>query len=85
MGYVVAPVIVPCPPSPPLPSSIYPHHPYLLLFPFSSDVVVVALDGVRSTCGRRGDVASFGASLAAGDVALSGVVVGIVVGVVGGQ
>jgi hypothetical protein len=56
-------------------------------------VAVVALDGVRSTCGRRGDVAlslvlslvSLGASdvaslasLGAGDVASSGVVVGVV-------
>ena len=38
-------VIIPAPLSPySLPSSILPHHPHLLPFPFGSDVVVVALD-----------------------------------------
>ena len=38
------------------PPSVLPHHPHLLLFPFGSDVAVVALDG------RCRDVASFGTS-----------------------
>jgi len=59
-----------------LPSSIFPHHPYLLLLSFSSDVAVVALDGVRSTCGWPGDVALSLVSLGASDVALLGVVIG---------
>ena len=38
------------------PPSVLPHCPHLLLFPFGSDVVVVALDG------RCRDVALFGTS-----------------------
>ena len=38
-------VVIPAPLSPySLPSSVLPHHPHLLLFPFGSDVVVVVLD-----------------------------------------
>ena len=53
----------------PSPSSILPHHPHLLLFPFGSDVAMVALD--------VGGVQRMGGG---GDVALSLGVVGIVSG-----
>jgi len=56
----------PLPSIPPSPHVLSPHPS----FPFSSDVAVVALDGVRSTCGQRGDVASS---------------LGVVRGVVGGR
>ena len=65
----------------PCPSSILPHRPHLLLFPFGSDVAMVALDvgGVRHM-GGGGDVAWLAvlAWLGAGDVALSAIVVGVV-------
>ena len=69
-----------------LPSSVLPHHPHLLLFPFGSDVVVVALDmgsvivvGQRCWASLGGDVVAWWASLA-GDVACSWGLLGIVVG-----